>query len=106
VRVPPRYPNKRHHKGARKGQLSGNPLGANPGDVWEVDTAGWEQTEAEFALDEAFAGPCVWDIPNVKHNHPEKVDHPCQFPVELAQRCVLAFTNSNDLVFDPFAGVG
>jgi len=42
----------------------------------------------------------------VKNNHPEKIDHPCQFPVELAQRCVLAFSNPGDLVFDPFAGVG
>ena len=106
VRVPPRYPNKRHYKGPRKGERSGNPLGANPGDVWEADAAAWEETEAEFGLAEAFSGPGVWDIPNVKHNHPEKFDHPCQFPIELAQRCVLAFSNPDDLVFDPFAGVG
>jgi adenine-specific DNA-methyltransferase len=106
VRVPPRYPNKRHYKGPRKGELSGSPLGANPGDVWEADPDAWEETEAEFALAEAFAGPRVWDIPNVKHNHPEKLEHPCQFPVELAQRCVLAFSDPGDLVFDPFAGVG
>ena len=48
----------------------------------------------------------VWDIPNVKANHPEKLDHPCQFPVELVERCVLALTNKNDIVYDPFAGVG
>ncbi|UKI18136.1 MAG: site-specific DNA-methyltransferase [Bacteroidales bacterium] len=48
----------------------------------------------------------VWDIPNVKSNHPEKVEHPCQFPVELVERCVLALTNENDIVYDPFAGVG
>ena len=48
----------------------------------------------------------VWEIPNVKNNHPEKVEHPCQFPVELAERCVLALTNQDDVVYDPFAGVG
>ena len=48
----------------------------------------------------------IWDIPNVKSNHPEKEDHPCQFPIELVERCVLALTNENDIVFDPFAGVG
>ena len=48
----------------------------------------------------------IWEIPNVKNNHPEKVDHPCQFPVELVERCVLALTNENDIVYDPFAGVG
>ena len=39
-------------------------------------------------------------------NIPEKEDHPCQFPIELAERCVLALTNVNDIVYDPFAGVG
>ncbi|KAA0237779.1 MAG: site-specific DNA-methyltransferase [Armatimonadetes bacterium] len=62
VRVPPKYPNKKHFKGPKAGQLSCNPLGKNPTDVW--------------------------DIPNVKANHVEKTEHPCQFPV------------------DPFMGVG
>lgn len=48
----------------------------------------------------------IWDIPNVKANHPEKEDHPCQFPIELVERCVLALTNEGDIVYDPFAGVG
>ena len=48
----------------------------------------------------------IWDIPNVKANHPEKTIHPCQFPIELVQRCVLALTNKQGVVFDPFMGVG
>ena len=48
----------------------------------------------------------VWDIPNVKANHPEKTEHPCQFPVELVQRCVLALTEPEGVVFDPYYGVG
>jgi len=80
VRVPQKYPNKKQYKGPRKGELSGNPLGANPGDVWL--------------------------IPNVKSNHCEKTDHPCQFPVELVERLVLSMTIPSDLVIDPFAGVG
>jgi adenine-specific DNA-methyltransferase len=48
----------------------------------------------------------MWDIPNVKSNHPEKTDHPCQFPIELVERCVLALTDENSWVLDPFAGVG
>lgn len=39
-------------------------------------------------------------------NHPEKTSHPCQFPIELVERCILALTNENDWVFDPYAGVG
>jgi len=80
VRVPQKYPNKRHFKGPKKGQLSGNPLGKNPTDVWE--------------------------IPNVKANHVEKTIHPCQFPVELIERLVLALTDEGDWVLDPFMGVG
>lgn len=80
IRVPSKYPLKKHFKGPRKGELSGNPLGKNPSDVWV--------------------------IPNVKANHPEKTVHPAQFPVELVERLVLALTNEGDAVLDPYAGVG
>lgn len=80
VRVPSKYPGKRAFKGPRRGQLSGNPLGKNPGDVWI--------------------------IPNVKSNHIEKTVHPCQFPVELVERLVLSMTDPGDCVLDPYMGVG
>ncbi|HID99090.1 MAG TPA: site-specific DNA-methyltransferase [Thiotrichaceae bacterium] len=92
VRVPSKYPGKRHYKGVNKGKISGNPLGKNPSDVWEIVTQDWEN---------AF-----WEIPNVKSNHPEKTLHSCQYPIELVERCVLALSNENDWVFDPYAGVG
>ena len=92
VRVPSKYPGKRHFKGPRKGQPSCNPLGKNPSDIWEIVAQDWERE--------------LWDIPNVKANHPEKTLHPCQFPIELVQRCVLALTKEDDWVLDPFAGVG
>jgi adenine-specific DNA-methyltransferase len=80
VRVPVKYPNKKHFKGPRRGQLSSNPAGKNPGDVWE--------------------------IPNVKANHLEKTAHPCQFPIGLVERLVLALTVPGDEVLDPFLGSG
>lgn len=80
VRVPQKYPGKKHFKGPKAGQYSGNPLGKNPGDVWI--------------------------IPNVKSNHIEKTSHPCQFPVELIERLVLSTTKAGDWVLDPFLGVG
>ncbi len=92
IRVPSKYPGKRSWKGANKGLPSGNPLGKNPSDFWKVINNDWEKE--------------IWEIPNVKSNHPEKTVHPCQFPIELVQRCMLALTNKNDLVFDPFVGVG
>src|SRR5439155_26206263 len=48
----------------------------------------------------------VWVIPNVKSNHVEKTEHPCQFPVELVERLVLSLTKDEDWVFDPFLGSG
>ncbi|RMG84430.1 MAG: site-specific DNA-methyltransferase [Bacteroidetes bacterium] len=92
IRVPSKYPGKRHYKGPKKGQLSGNPLGKNPSDFWVFLANEWETG--------------VWEIPNCKSNHPEKTIHPCQFPVELVERCVLGFTDEGDTVFDPYAGVG
>lgn len=80
IRVPAKYPQKKYYKGPKAGQLSGNPLGKNPSDVWV--------------------------FPNVKNNHVEKTIHPCQFPVELVERLVLSLTDEGDRVFDPYMGVG
>ena len=80
IRTPSKYPGKKYFKGPKKGQLSGNPLGKNPGDVWI--------------------------FPNVKNNHVEKTIHPCQFPVELVERLVISLTNPLDVVLDPYMGVG
>ncbi|MFT3681251.1 MAG: site-specific DNA-methyltransferase [Ferruginibacter sp.] len=92
VRVPSKYPGKKHFKGPKKGQYSGNPQGKNPSDIWEIVLNDWENE--------------IWNIPNVKANHVEKTEHPCQYPIELVERCVLALTNEDDWVLDPFAGVG
>jgi adenine-specific DNA-methyltransferase len=80
IRVPSKYPQKKYYKGPKAGQLSGNPLGKNPSDVWV--------------------------FPNVKNNHVEKTIHPCQFPIELVERLVLSMTDERDKVFDPYMGVG
>lgn len=80
IRIPQKYPGKKYFKGNKTGQYSCNPLGKNPGDVW--------------------------GIPNVKSNHVEKTDHPCQFPVELVERCVLSLTKEDDWVLDPYLGTG
>jgi adenine-specific DNA-methyltransferase len=80
IRVPSKYPGKKYFKGPKRGELSGNPLGKNPGDVWI--------------------------FPNVKNNHVEKTIHPCQFPLELVERLVLSLTNAGENVLDPYMGVG
>ncbi|MGH6720165.1 MAG: DNA-methyltransferase, partial [Alphaproteobacteria bacterium] len=80
IRVPSKYPGKKYFKGPKAGQPSCNPLGKNPSDVWI--------------------------FPNVKNNHVEKTNHPCQFPVELVERLVLSLTRPGDAVLDPYMGVG
>jgi len=86
IRVPQKYPGKRAYKGPQKGELSGNPLGKNPSDVWDISD--------------------VWEIPNVKAQHIEKTEHPCQFPVVIPQRLIRALTPKDGLVLDPFVGSG
>lgn len=81
IRVPQKYPNKKgYRKGKYYGKFTSDPRGKNPGDVW------------------AFR--------NVKHNHEEQTEHPCQFPEDMIARILLATTDPDDLVFDPFIGSG
>ena len=81
VRVPAKYPGKRYSKGPKRGQPSCNPLGKNPSDVWEFVRKVGE----------------VAEIANAEHR--------CHFPSEVVERCVLAFSNENGWVLDPFACV-
>ncbi|MHA2226586.1 MAG: DNA-methyltransferase [Candidatus Hodarchaeales archaeon] len=81
IRVPQKYPKKKgYRKGNAYGKFTSDPRGKNPGDVW------------------AFR--------NVKHNHEEQTEHPCQFPEDLVARIILATTTSADIVLDPFIGSG
>jgi adenine-specific DNA-methyltransferase len=80
IRVPQKYPDKKSYRGESRGELSGNPDGKNPGDIWVFR--------------------------NVKHNHEEQTIHPCQFPEDLIARIVLATTEAGDVVLDPYMGVG
>lgn len=80
IRVPQKWQNKRNYSGDAKGELSCNPDGKNPGDVWLFR--------------------------NVKHNHEERTVHPAQFPEDMIARIVLATTDPGGVVLDPYMGVG
>lgn len=80
VRVPRAYPQKRFRTGKHIGKLKGSKLGKNPGDVWS--------------------------IPLINNSHPERTAHPCQYPVGLVERLIVALTDKNEIVFDPFMGSG
>lgn len=80
IRVPQKYQNKKSWRGDNKGQLTCNPLGKNPGDIWSFQ--------------------------NVKHNHEEQTVHPAQFPEDMVSRIILACTEDGDVVLDPYMGTG
>lgn len=80
IRVPQKYQNKKAYRGKNKGELSCNPEGKNPGDIWLFR--------------------------NVKHNHEEQTIHPAQFPEDLITRIVSCSTEDGDTVLDPYMGVG
>ena len=74
-----KYPNQK-----KNGRLRCNPLGKNPSDVWEIRkvTSGKNRSSKE------------------------RMPHPAQFPEELITRCMLAFSNKNEIILDPFMGSG
>lgn len=80
IRVPQKYQNKKSWRGDNKGELTCNPLGKNPGDIWIFQ--------------------------NVKHNHEEQTIHPAQFPEDLISRIILCSTEPGDVVIDPYMGTG
>jgi adenine-specific DNA-methyltransferase len=80
IRVPQKYQNKKSWRGDNKGELTCNPMGKNPGDIWIFQ--------------------------NVKHNHEEQTVHPAQFPEDMIARVVLSTTEPGDVVLDPYMGTG
>lgn len=74
-----KYPNQK-----KNGKLKCNPLGKNPGNVWDI--------------------PKVTSGKN--RSSQERVDHPAQFPLAILDRIIKASSNEMDLIFDPFMGSG
>lgn len=74
-----KYPNQK-----KNGKLRCNSIGKNPSDVWTIAkvTSGKNRSSSERA------------------------PHPAQFPLDLIDRIVKGFSNSSDLILDPFMGSG
>lgn len=74
-----KYPNQK-----KNGKLKCNPLGKNPGNVWDIPkvTSGKNRSSAE------------------------RQNHPAQFPLAVLDRIIKVSSNENDLILDPFAGSG
>jgi len=71
------------------GDKRANPKGRIPDDVWCDDLVD------------------VWKISRVAGTFKERVKgFPCQMPVKVLERIILASSNEGDIVLDPFAGSG
>ena len=46
----------------------------------------------------------VWDFSRVRYKMEEYENHPTQKPEELLKRIILASSNENDIILDPFSG--
>lgn len=79
-----RDPNVKYPNQKKNGKIRVNPLGKNPSDVWQI--------------------PKVTSGKN--RSSKERVEHPAQTPIELFKRLILASSNKNELVLDPFIGSG
>ncbi len=79
-----RDPNVKYPNQKKNGKLKCNIKGKNPTDVWQI--------------------PKVTSGKN--RSSKERTPHPAQFPVQLVSRIILASSQINDIVFDPFFGSG
>lgn len=79
-----RDPNVKYPNQKKNGKKRVNSLGKNPSDVWQI--------------------PKVTSGKN--RSSQERVPHPAQTPSELFKRIILASSNIDDLVLDPFMGSG
>ena len=48
----------------------------------------------------------VFEIPTLTNNSWEREKHPTQKPIELVRKCILASSNHDSLIVDPFGGSG
>lgn len=87
IRVPTKYKDKRY-----------NTDGRNPADVWHLS----HDIDKEDTFEYTPWG-LLWYI---KHNIGYGDKHPATFPEALVRRCILACSDEDDTILDPFLGSG
>jgi hypothetical protein len=61
--------------------------------LWFVRGKKWKWNQDQVGMG------TVWRIPRAQNK-----DHPVAYPVELPKRCILATTDPDDIVLDPYSG--
>lgn len=69
---------------------------------WKPGQQVIDRSKLTSAERKEWASRGVWYIHSVRRNN----DHEAKFPLELAQRVVMLFSDKGDLVLDPFMGSG
>lgn len=77
------------------------------GRIYWGTTGGWPQYKRYLDEIKGMAMSDVWtDIDAINSQAKERLGYPTQKPVALMERILLASTNENDVVLDPFCGCG
>lgn len=77
-----------------------------PYEAPELQYIGRTKEEAEARITKGQVPTDVWSMSIVGTASKERVGYPNQKPIRLIKRAILASSNVNDLVLDPFAGSG
>jgi len=64
-----------------------------------------KERKKQGANDSEYITNLWWNIHRLKHNS-KRADHPCQLPPLFMLRLISLFTSENEIVLDPFNGVG
>lgn len=65
-----------------------------------------EKKENEYSIDAVFKYDIANNIWHIAPVPPKQIEHPCPFPEEIPRRLIKLYSYKNDIVLDPFAGVG
>ncbi|MBF0234791.1 MAG: site-specific DNA-methyltransferase [Desulfamplus sp.] len=81
--------------------------------IWASKTKRSKHTFNYDTLQDAYNGQPmksvwrdIWKMPSVNNSEKTFGKHPTQKPEEIVKRAIIASSNVNDLVFDPFCGSG
>lgn len=118
----------KHKDVVKKNSRYIHPLGKDPGTLWRFFDQSEKQTEdysnyyvlnwmrkmmeylADFSFEHAIdfldAPSNIITKRNLPGTHRDRLDHPCQMPVEVPTRLVELATNPGDIILEPFMGTG
>lgn len=65
-----------------------------------------EKEKNRIPIDELFKKELANNIWHIAPVPPNQYDHPCPFPEEIPYRLIKLFSYTNDLILDPFLGIG